>query len=375
MKRFPRYPARPHSGSGQARIWLGKQVYLGKHGSAESHQEYARLATLWANGQPLTPAPAAAPSPLTVAQLAKLWEQHAAANYLASSREPGMFQAALAPVLRLHGTTAAASFDARRLRQVRQAMLNGSWMTAEEKDQRHKLGLSCEWCRSYANRQVMRVRTVWRWAESEGLIPAGSWNHLRALPRIGGAEKARETDPREPVEWSQIEAVLPFLSPVVRAMLLLQWHTGMRPREVTTMKRSDVDTSGEVWTYTPTQHKTRWRGKSRAVAIGPQAQVVLAPWLHAAKDDAYIFPPAKQRQRQGYYATGYGQAIKRACRKAGIALFTPYCVRHQYRLRISREHGIEATRALMGHSSITQTSQYAAGQDLETAKRIAKQAG
>lgn len=50
---------------------------------------------------------------------------------------------------------------------------------------------------------------------------------------------------------------------IVSAMILLQWHTGMRPNEVVQIRTADVDRSGTVWVYRPPRHKNAYRGHCR----------------------------------------------------------------------------------------------------------------
>ena len=58
---------RPHKPGGQARVLLrGKHVYLGKHGSPESHEAYARAVAEHLSG----PEPRAVPDPGTPAAVA-----------------------------------------------------------------------------------------------------------------------------------------------------------------------------------------------------------------------------------------------------------------------------------------------------------------
>ena len=58
---------RPHKPGGQARVLLrGKHVYLGKHGSPESHEAYARAVAEHLSG----PEPLAVPDPGTPAAVA-----------------------------------------------------------------------------------------------------------------------------------------------------------------------------------------------------------------------------------------------------------------------------------------------------------------
>jgi integrase len=120
------------------------------------------------------------------------------------------------------------------------------------------------------------------------------------------------------------------------------------------MRGCDLDRSGPVWWYYPGrdqgphgQHKTAHHGHKRAIAIGPQAQAILTPFL---KEDrtAYIFSPresreewnaerrrnrktpmtpsqrARRRKRKPVWNAGdryqvgsYLNAIKRACLLAG----------------------------------------------------------
>lgn len=72
-------------------------------------------------------------------------------------------------------------------------------------------------------------------------------------------------------------------------MIDLQWLTGMRPGEATIMRACDIDmTGGDVWLYTPHEHKMEHKGKLRVIPLGPQAQAVLRP-----------SPSANRRQRTG----------------------------------------------------------------------------
>jgi hypothetical protein len=73
------------------------------------------------------------------------------------------FKLALRPLRELYGCTPAAGFGPKKLKAVRQRMIDA--------------GL----CRTVVNRYVGRVRTVFRWAESEELVPAASHHALRTL--------------------------------------------------------------------------------------------------------------------------------------------------------------------------------------------------
>jgi len=99
--------------------------------------------------------------------------------------------------------------------------------------------------------------------------------------------KARETEKVKPVAEAHVKAVLPHLAPQVRTMVQVQDLTGMRPQEIRNLRLCDLDTSGDVWAYTPYTHKTEHYGHVRRVAIGPKAQMLLqrlpAAWIVARR--------------------------------------------------------------------------------------------
>ena len=56
-----------------------------------------------------------------------------------------------------------------------------------------------------------------------------------------------------------------------------------------------LNTAGNVWTYTPAQHKNVHRGHARIVYLGPKAQEILRPWLRTNLNE-YLFQPAEVDQ-------------------------------------------------------------------------------
>src|SRR5206468_2863328 len=125
------------------------------------------------------------------------------------------------------------------------------------------------------NQRVGRIVRLFKWAASEELVPAGVYLGLKCVSGLPkGRTRARETEPVRPVGDEAIEAILPHVSRQVRAMIELQRRTGMRPGEVVIMRTCDVDTSGEVWVFTPGDHKTAHLGRERKIYLGPRAREV-----------------------------------------------------------------------------------------------------
>src|SRR5262249_38697278 len=143
------------------------------------------------------------------------------------------------PLRLQYGTTLARDFGPLALKGVRQAMISA--------------GL----CRTEVNRRCRIVVRCFKWAVENELVPPSVHHGLRAVSGLKkGRSEAREREPVRPVPEAFVEAVRPFVSRQVWAMIELQRLTGARPGEITVMRALDLDTSGRVWVYTPAGHKT-----------------------------------------------------------------------------------------------------------------------
>jgi integrase len=178
-------------------------------------------------------------------------------------------------VRELYGETPAAAFGPLALKAVRQKFIDAGWR------------------RGFINQRVGRVRRMFKWAASEELVAAAVFQSLGTVVGLQrGRTAARESEPVGPVPDAVIDATLPFLNRHVRGLVEFQRLTGCRPGEARAVRRCDIDTGGDVWSYRPPQHKTAWRGKSRTVAIGPKAQELLNRFF-TPDLEAYLFSPAR----------------------------------------------------------------------------------
>ena len=164
------------------------------------------------------------------------------------------------------------------------------------------------------------------------------------------------------------------------------------------IRTRNIDTRGRLWTYRPTSHKTEHFGRGRVVYLGPQAPVVLAPFLKPAEPDVFVFSPkeavaemrqsrrlarktrptpselakrrrhiATQRLADRYNRRTYGVAIARGCQRAfpapeGLSegdrrrwmqehRWSPNRLRHNAATSLRKQFGIEAARVVLGHTS------------------------
>jgi len=383
MARKAQWPPRiyRHS-SGQARIYYrGKSYYLGRHSSPEADRAYAALLVrLTADQeQPAAPSPTAPTAPGAVAEVAAAFLEHAEREQ--SPLRVRLYRAALAPLVRLVGTLPAADFDDLQLERVRDAMLSGAWMNDRERRRRQKRKQPIGWCRVVTNRQVGRIKTVWRWAERRRLVPRGSWGALKSLASIhAGTPGVREHPHRQGSTREEVDRVLPFIQPGRRHrpcadMLLIQFLAGMRSCEVCLIRPCDIDRDSgptadgvKVWLYRPHRSKT----PGRVVVLGPQAQQLLAPYLLKGAPQEYLFRP--QNKPYAYSTPSYDANIRRACARAGVKVLA-YGGRHSMRDRAEREGDLDGARAVLGHTTLTMTHQYGTRRDIQRAAEIIARLG
>jgi integrase len=197
------------------------------------------------------------------------------------------------------------------------------------------------------NQRLTRVVRLFAHGVENELIPAEIHHALKTVKGLhAGRSGARGPRIVRPVAEAAVDAIRPHVSRQVWAMIELQRLTGMRSGEVAIMRTMDLDTSGKVWTFSPSSHKTEHHGHGRIVYLGPLAQAVVAPWLRTDLA-GYLFRPreamvenraarragrrtpltpsqrarkVKSRPRRTpgdrYDAGSYGHAIARGCDKA-----------------------------------------------------------
>ena len=261
----------------------GRDFYLGPHGTAASRQEYDRLIGEWLqNGRRMPRARASgAPADLTVVELVAAYWRHARDYYTGHGGELGSIKLALGHLKALYSRTPVADFGPLALRTVRQRMVEAGWS------------------RRYVNRQTDKVRRMFRWGVSQELVPATVYQALQAVEGLRrGKTEAPEAEPVRPVPEEHVAAVKDHVSRQVRTMIELQSITGMRPGEVIIMRTRDIDTTGRLWLYRPSSHKTQSAGHERDVYLGPRAQSVVAPWLRPNLDEHLFQPREAEAERR-----------------------------------------------------------------------------
>lgn len=377
VKKLPSY--RRHKVSGHAVVTLnGRDHYLGPHGSPESVDAYKRLIAEWTTAGPAataaTNAESTAAADFRICELLAAYLEYAERYYIKDGEPTGEaknVKEATRQLQELYGMTPVADFGPTALKTVRQKMIGT------------KLS------RRVINFRVNRIRRVFKWGVENELVAPGVLHALQAVAALrAGRSDARETGPVRPVSEETVNAILPHVTPQVRAMIELQQLTGMRPNEVTAIRPMDIDRSRTTWVYRPARHKTEHHGIERVIYLGPRAQAIVTPYL-LRPVESFLFspkeavkqsrdrlrkgnnPPKKRRPRpkrvpgNRYTRRSYYYAIKRACKKANVEVLGPNRLRHSAATYLRKRFGIEAARVVLGHRSSAVTEVYA---ELDRAK-------
>ncbi len=393
MPRSIRPPAyRLHKARGTAVVTIdGKDFYLGKYGSPESHERYARLIAGRPTNGSNPPAAGVTDDPLPVNGVILRYLEFASGYYLKHGRPTGEIdniRRALASVKKLFGRTPASEFCPKSLGLVRQAMIDD------------------DLARKTINGRISRIKRMFRWASKEGLVPATAYHGLMAVEGLKrGRSLARETAPITTVPNDHVRKTLAHVNDHVAAMIQVQELAGMRPQDVRNLRTCDLDMSGDVWIYSPWTHKTEHHGHVRRIAIGPRAQLILQPFLKPPDAIAYVFSPkeavATLRQKRAalrkskrtpsqlkrlkkenpkrvpaeqYSRLSYERAIARGCLKANVPHWRPNQLRHNCGTRVRRLYGLDGAAAVLGHRLGTVTEVYAEA-DLQKAIDIMRAIG
>ena len=401
---------RLHKSSGQALVQLnGHRIYLGKYNSAKSREKYHRLLAEWSlakerfraagGDRAVDTAATAKPADfLQVIDLIHAFLQHVKQRYRKNGKptsEVRSFKTALRPVRRLYESQPVNSFGPLALAACRDALVAHRY---RRRGDPADMPASHAYCRRRINGHLGRVRAMFKWGVSQEMVRAETWQALLSVEGVRPGQ-APERSAVRPVSLEHVQAVEPFVTPQIWAILQFQLATGCRPGEAVLLRSADIDRSGPVWEFRPHSHKIEHHDLERVVYVGPQGQAILADWLASHVDDEYLFQPRearswsyRHRRRQGprktpaypcevrrvaaekckrrqrsfdrapsdcYSVLSYDTAIRRACKKAGVPHWTPNQLRHTAGTKIRKKFGVEVARIILGHTTAFTTEIYA----------------
>jgi integrase len=268
---------------------------------------------------------------------------------------------------------------------------------------REEMVKSRRFCRKTINKYTHFMVAVFAWGVEHDFVLETTWRALKVIKSLPkGHEGTFDHDERESVPDDVVIRTLPFMPPILRAMVQLQRILGMRPSEVIKMRVGDIDTTltqdPELWYYVPNAYKTaRFVGKI-VFPLGKPEQELLVPYLVGKTPESAVFSPAQaqaernaekrasrktkippsqvarnteratkpSRYSEFYDHRAYRQAIIHAIRKGNKILpdgekiqpWYPYQLRHAAASDAEITHGDEGAQALLGHQHVNMTKRY-----------------
>jgi integrase len=411
---------RRHRPTNTARIVIGGKVHsLGRWGSPEARDRFDTLmAAYLASGrtsldagaavvgrrgvklpavevaptaQPAVPCPSMrdATGGLTVGELARAWLRDIEATR-PNCRRTSLWHGAVAAsrAVRPFATMPVAAFGSRALVEVQRHLVNGTVPGPADGD---GPPATKQLSRRYINDIVGRVRQMFHWGVLQELVPDDRVKALEIVPALAkGQTTARDNPERKPVRPSVVRATLPYMTAEVADLIWFIRLTGCRPSEAARMRPCRIrDRHKAVWRYVPKRHKTAHKGKQRHVAIGPEAQAIVAAHAAGRGERDYVFTPERSVPRRKpkdgvipieprkpsprvgkrFTKDSILRCVTRAIIKANAARaeeglpplphWTPYQLRYTRLREIRKAGGREAAQAVAGHSRATMTDHYA----------------
>ena len=307
------------------------------------------------------------PEGVTVSELCSLWDAHCREYYRGPDGLPTSTAANAILDVRLfrelYGNAAVAELTHADMLQLRDALVRS--------------GIA----RHTVNARLWRVKYMLAWALDEAIIPATVKAELTQVQGVRrGRTAARETAPVRPVDDATVSATVEHMTPNTADMVRVHRLTGMRPCELCALRWSLIDTSRLPWVYRvpPEANKNDWRGElgqPRAVCIGPKARAILerhrdggdVPFspvrafgeylearrtarvtpIYGKRKDA---PPVPRVLGERWTTDAYTKTIRAACGKAKITPWGANRLRHTFGTEVRRAFGLEAARAVLGHT-------------------------
>ena len=186
---------------------------------------------------------------------------------------------------------------------------------------------------------LVRLRTL-RWLTRQD-------GPVREPKRIPSQQKIVRTCQRLPTSAAN----------AIKFMML----TGCRPGEAYRLTPNHLSEDGKL--YLLSEHKTDAHVGQKVIPLSEEA-IALLRSIEALGDRPYF----RNSCGNAWARESMTKVIGKAAQKAGVEYWVPSAIRHAVARHVRDAHGIEAARALLGHTKAGMTQHYA-GLDLEAARQ------
>ena len=253
----------------------GKRIYHGVWGSPEAEKNYKRfIAALLEN--PNLPLQMGSVGGVLISELVAGFLKHIEARKM-DKTDVEHFKTVVGFLVDVYGDLGVNEFSPKKLKVVRNQMVKVGTLS-----------------RPMINRYIGKIRRIFAWGVEEEVVQSNVIHALRTVKALlKGEEGTFDNPPRLDVPDDVVAATLPYLSPTVRAMVIIQRLTGCRPSEICRMTVESVDRRQEngLWYYVLQTHKTKKHIGVKQIPLGRPEQILIEPYLVEKKPSAAVFSP------------------------------------------------------------------------------------
>lgn len=251
------------------------------------------------------------------------------------------------------------------------------------------------WSRNYVVKLMGYFRKILHWGVAHDMVECSIVDRLKYVEPLNAPNLEVRT-PRQDVPDEVIKATLPYLTSVVRDMVIIQRGNGLRPSEVCNIQVKDIDTTGDQWSLAKKGKTTGKTGIPLVIFFSQSEQEILLRRMAGKKPDDYIFTPEESEQERQeerkekrktkhtpsslaamrerakrpptfnpcYNASSYYHAIQYAIKRANrdgveIPHWTPYQIRHTAVTEVAYRNDRQTAAFLAGHMHVSTTNRYA----------------
>jgi integrase len=378
-----------------------KSVYHGQWGLAATKQAYLRWCAELVS-EDVSPSIPPEHEPV-VADLVNAMIKHSISYYRdpvsgKSTSQLGVIKSALRE-LDLYLEMKIRDFKPSTLMAVRAAIVNRDIMPQSEGTPKKKL------CISSVNNAIVKIRQMFKLGVGWELVPVEIYQALACVQHLNWrtAPTLRNPEKIAPVPLHYFSLIMPHLKPLYQAVLKVHIATGMRVKELCSMKWSEItEVEDGLWCYAPSEHKNSHRGDDRKVYLKSDLIELMksvrkplwkedAVWCHRGvgrhagysgmiSADAYAraIENAQERYNDGRVSRQAGARtdLKKkykytSAKREPMAHWTPLQIRHTVATQVRRTHGLEGAQAVLGHSTLDATQIYAEKRD-DLARSVAR---
>jgi integrase/recombinase XerC len=213
------------------------------------------------------------------------------------------------------------------------------------------------------NRSLVTLKRYFSWAVAARLVVRNTASVVKLV--------AQEAQPPRHLTDAEEEALVAAVTASGhlrdRTIIVVMLHTGLRAREVCTLKPDNV-TRGK---RTGAVQVIGKRNKYREVSLNATVRASLAEYLPTLPPEApYLFPSGKTGEALTERALGY--LVKKYAIAARLADVSPHDLRHRFGYRMAEAVPLHRLAQIMGHDSLDTTMIYIRGTKSDLQKEVEK---